>query len=251
MKRHLRIFAIALLALPLIGAKFWESKNYKEWSEKECLDLLAKSPWCFTNSFGQLDRIGMSSANIPGSTQSGQAGETASGPTWGERESIITFDFRLMSAKPVRAALARLQMIKNPDVPGIEERIDQYVNSDPGNEIVFQVIFSVKPKGDSSAHDILEFLRRAALADFHGTTYLASDRSVPLTAYIPPSERNPNPAFVFSRVDPEGKPYFTGQEKSISLRSALKINTKGKLRQFDIFFQMKPKDMKFQERFEM
>jgi len=254
-KKHIGLLFVVLLALPLLAAKFWETKNYKEWSEKECMDLLTKSPWCFSNGFGQLDQIGMNTpqANIPGTTRGAQASEAATGPTFGERESTITFDFRLMSAKPVRAALARLQMIKNPDVPGVEEKIDKYVNADPGNEIVFQMIFSVKPKGDSSGHDILEFLRRAALADFHGTTYLRSDRqdNIPLMSYIPPSERNPNPAFVFSRADKEGKPYFTGDEKSISLRSEFKINTKGKLRTFNIFFQMKPKDMRFQDRFEM
>jgi hypothetical protein len=254
-KKQTTLLLTVLLALPLMAAKFWESKDFKKWSEKECMELLTKSPWCFSNSFGQLDRIGMNApqANIPESTRGAQGAEAASRPTFGERESTITFDFRLMSAKPVRAALARLQMIKNPGVPGIEERIDKYVNADPGNEIVFQITFSVKPKSDSSVYDILEYLRRAALADFHGTTYLVSDHSgnVPLITYIPPSERNPNPAFVFSRVDAGGKPYFTGDEKSISLRSELKINTKGRLRTFDVFFQMKPKEMRFQDRFEM
>jgi hypothetical protein len=40
--------------------------------------------------------------------------------------------------------------------------------------------------------------------------------------YEPPTEKNAFGLFVFPRFDPSGKPYFTGNEKSITLRSDLK-----------------------------
>jgi len=231
MRNRKRAFAILVLfALPLIAAKFWETKKFTEWSEKECNELLTKSPWAFKQGFGQF---------VPAIGQ-------ATG-TFGERESQVFFHFRLMSAKPVRMALARLQTMKQPSSPAIEQQVQKYVNADPGNEIVIQIECSADPPSDSGLYDITQFLRSATLATFNTTLFLSApgkDRVAPVS-YIPPGPRNPQGLLVYPRFDASENPHFTGDEKSISLQGALRIPTKGTTKTFDLFVRMNPKDMKF------
>ncbi len=233
MRNRRRAFAVLiLLALPLVAAKFWETKKFTEWSEKECNELLNKSPWAFSQGFGQFSPIGQ------------MAG------TYGERESQVFFQFRLMSAKPLRMALARLQTMNQPASPAVQQQIEKYVNADPGNEIVISISCSTQPPSDSALYDINQFLRSATLATFNTTLFLAApdkDQIAPVS-YIPPSPRSPQSLLVFPRFDASGKPHFTGEEKSITLRGTLRIQTRGTPTPFDIFVTMKPKDMKFEDR---
>ena len=234
MRNRRRAFAILVLfAVPLLAAKFWETKKFAEWSEKECNELLKKSPWALSQGFGQFAPIGQ------------MAG------TYGERESQVFFHFRLMSAKPVRMALARLQTMKQPASAALQQQVEKYVNADPGNEIVIQIDCSTQPPSDSALYDISQFLRSATLATFNTTLFLVApdkDQVAPVS-YIPPGPRNPQGLLVFPRFDASGKPHFTGDEKSITLRGPLRIQTKGTARTFDIFVTMKPKDMKFEDSF--
>jgi len=229
-KRRRSALVLVLLALPVLAAKFWETKKFTEWSEKECNELLTKSPWAFKQGFGQFaPAIGQATG------------------TFGERESQVFFHFRLMSAKPVRMALARLQTMKQPSSPAIEQQVQKFVNADPGNEIVIQIDCSADPPSDSGLYDITQYLRSATLATFNTTVFLAApgkDQIAP-TSYIPPGPRNPQGLLVFPRFDASGKPNFTGDDKSISLRGSLRITTKGTAKAFDIFIKMNPKDMQF------
>ena len=59
--------------------------------------------------------------------------------------------------------------------------------------------------------------------------------------------------FVFPRFDPSGKPYFSGKEKSITLRSDLKIPLaqRGGVESYSIFVKMEPRKMVLQNEFHM
>ena len=58
---------------------------------------------------------------------------------------------------------------------------------------------------------------------------------------------------MFPRFDESGKPYFTGKEKSITLRSDLKIPIaqRGGRVNYSVFVKMDPKKMTFQNEFSM
>ena len=65
------------------------------------------------------------------------------------------------------------------------------------------------------------------------------------------SRKNAFGLFAFPRSDSSGKPYFTGKEKSITLRSDLKIPIaqRGGRETYSIFVKMEPKKMLLREEF--
>ena len=57
-------------------------------------------------------------------------------PTFGEAESTQVFEFRLMTAKPIRMAMARMQMLQKPNDPALMDQVMKYVNTQAEKEIV-------------------------------------------------------------------------------------------------------------------
>jgi len=221
-----------LVVIPLLAADFWEKKEYTEWSEKECNKLLKKSPWAFSNSF-------RTTANL-GSTDTGQ------------RETGEIIEFRLLTAKPVRMAFGRLQLLSRPNDPALLEQITSYVNSPVGDEILVQISYRGLLGTSPQVQNLAAFFRSATLALFANNTALAASDNihVPISNYLPLSSERSNPIFVFPRLADDGKPHFTGKEKSISLRSEFEPDALGS-REYRIYVKMKPKDMIFQGEFEM
>ena len=140
--------------------------------------------------------------------------------------------------------------------PAMKDQAEQFVNQPVGNEILIQVQYPARPPGISAIHDIQNFFRRATISDFQGNTFLTSSESkqpIHISRYEQPNEKNAFGVFVFPRVDPSGKPYFTGKEKSITLRSDLKIPLaqRGGSENYSIFVKMEPKKMVFHPEFSM
>ena len=97
------ISVLILTVVQLLAADFWEMKDYTMWSEKECMKLLRKSPWAFSESF-------RTTANL-GSTETGV------------RETTEIIEFRLLTAKPIRMAFGRLQLLQKPNDEALKEKI--------------------------------------------------------------------------------------------------------------------------------
>lgn len=246
-KSRISLIWIALIATPLFAAKFWETKEFTKWSEKECLEVLSKSPWAYSNSFGNVPPIGDQTAGID------KRFSGASEPMWGEVESTQVFEFRLLTARPIRMALARMQMLRKPGDPSLKDQIMNYVNAPPGREIVIQIGFRTVPTGAaaSAVHDINRYFLSATLADFRTSTSLASERSgvVSIAAYLPPGPDRSFPAFVFPRFNASGEPNFTSETKQITFRSELTPTVSGQKKKYDIFIRMNPMQMLYKEEF--
>jgi len=222
----------SLIVIPLLAADFWEKKEFTEWSEKDCYKLLRKSPWAFSNSFRNTDNLG--------STETGT------------RETGEIIEFRLLTAKPVRMALGRLQLLSKPNDAAVQEQIMGYINSPPGEQVLVQIGYRNLVGTSPYIQNLAAFFARANLSTFINDTSLsASDNvHVPISDYLPVSNERPNPVFVFPRLAEDGTPHFTGKEKSISLRSVFETGQIAS-KKYKIFVKMKPKDMMFQGQFEM
>src|SRR5512135_124868 len=148
-RRHKSFLILALLiAVPLFAAKFWETKDFTTWSDKECNEILSKSPWAYSNSFGEVPPIGDQTAGIDRRTTG------MPDPSFGEAESTQVFEFRLLTAKPIRMALARMQLLQKPNDPALLDQVMKYVNTPPEKEIVIQIGYRTIPTGSSAAQDI-------------------------------------------------------------------------------------------------
>ena len=159
----------------LWAADFWQQKEYTSWSQKDCEQMLSKSPWAYqydhTNFYRPATNIPNSGGNA--TLTEGQANAGLE-PQQGERESRITFQFILATAKPIRMARAQIGMLQSPDM---KAQAEQFVNQPVGKEILIQVQFSSRPPGISAIHDIQNFFRRATIKDFQGNTFLTSSDS--------------------------------------------------------------------------
>jgi len=213
----------------LWAADFWVDKDYTTWSQKECETLLTKSPWVFSNALFEANPY------VP-----------MTGGDQVTRERTVTFRFRFLSAKPVRMAIGRLQLLQKPGDSSLGEQIKGMVEqpADQANSILVQVEFSVTPPGDPVVRDIHSALLNGNLSRFRDSTVLGSSKNVivPVVEYRAPNARQTNPIFVFPRVDEKGNPYFTGDEKWVSLRTEI-LNYK-------IYARNSVEKMKFRGTFE-
>jgi len=236
-----------LVATPVFASNFWETKEFTSWSEKECLEVLSKSPWAYSNSFGNVPPIGEQTAG------SDKRFSGAAEPMWGEVESTQVFEFRLLTSRPIRMALARMQMLRKPGDRSLQDQIMKYVNAPVGREVVIQVGFRTVPTGasPSAVLDLNRYFLAATLADFRTSTSLASDKSgvVPIVAYLPPGPNSSFPAFVFPRFNAAGEPNFTSETKLITFRSELTPTVAGQKMKYDIFIRMNPRQMMYKEEF--
>ena len=243
-RQNKAVFICALLiAVPLFAAKFWETKEFTSWTDKECNEVLTKSPWAYSNSFGYVPAIGSQTAGIDSRSQG--AGEA----NWGEAESTQVFEFRLLTAKPIRMALARMQMLQAPNTPSVQEQVMKYVDAQPGKEIVIQISYRTVPTGSSAVYDIHRYFLGATLADFRASTSLAADKVgiIPIAAYLAPGTSRSLPAFVFPRFKDSGEPNFTAETKQVTFRSVFAPIVGSNKMKYDIFVKMNPKQLVFKE----
>ncbi len=234
-------------ALPVFAAKFWESKDFTKWSEQECTEMLKKSPWAFTQAFGNAGPAVLSNPDTP--TPPNAADPSGlSRASYGERESSQIFEFRILTASSIRAAIAQLQVLRN---PALKEQAKRIVEAKTGDQIIIQFEYRSEPPGSSAVHEIHSYFLHATLSEFRTETYLSSDTVdlMPVKDYLAPNDKRPKPAFVFPRFNEKGEPLFTGQEKNISFRSLFQPEVAGKKQAYKIFVKMNPKDMWFQKAF--
>jgi hypothetical protein len=148
-------------------------------------------------------------------------------------------------------AFGRLQLLQSPEDSSVRQQVMANIAAPQVKDIVVQISYRTVPPGSSSAHDIHSFFLHANLATFNTNTYLegGNRKDIALTAYLPPNPNRSNPAFAFPRFDSSGAPMFTGDEKSITMRSEFTPEIRGRKQKYNIFVRMKPKDMRFKGAF--
>lgn len=240
------------LVFSLFAAKFWEKKpDYTTWTEDECRDLLKDSPWSL--AFTHVYNRNMAASMSPNPSDAGDSRGAVGGETMtGEREVVSFLQFRLLTAKPIKMAIGQLQLLQNPNNEEAKKRVTEYVEAGKGDQIVFQISYSTRPAGSSILRDWDTFFRQASLPDFQNTTYLTGSPSgnIRLSGYRRPDANNPNPVFTFPRLNEKGEPYFTGAEKSVSLRSDFTLQMRGYREKVNLYVKLDPKKMVFNNQFE-
>ncbi|GEM_PF-626087 len=116
------LLAVALGTLAASqGGEFWQKKDYRQWSEKDCRKLLENSPWAQKHT---LSEVFIDSTATPGAGRSdpvqGSAAESGRIPGPLERTSTeraresrpqLFYQAQLRSAMPIRQAIVRLTQI--------------------------------------------------------------------------------------------------------------------------------------------
>lgn len=219
-----KIFGLACVLLAgsfLLAGNFWNEKPYTEWSKEEASKILSDSPWV------ELQKISPTGLGVEENRRSGGGRPGGGSLTRGSQgrpgrlgaQRTRRYEYRLVSAKPVRMAWARLNMLAGSwDV----EQAQKYVDSESAKNTIM-IAVKVPPQQDRAELD------QATTSDLQETTFLKlkkSKRKIGLARYVPPSEAgNVWGYFIFPRQE-DGEQPITVSEKEIEFESRLNKDTK-------------------------
>jgi hypothetical protein len=230
--RSLVFFAFLAVSF-LFAAKFWESKPYMEWSEKEALQVLNNSPWGDTHTI--TDTSQMFYQPTPRSAQPGDDRNI-------NREVYRHFRIRWISAKPVRMAISRLTLLRAQKAGASnaaqEQDLKRFVDSTFGDHIVIGIDFETNEQ--KYRGELFSLFAAMTIGDLQNNTYLvrASDGGKNfISEYYPPGDKGLGAQFVFPR-NVKGEPFITPASGTVRLVTNLRDRYS-----FTVLF--KPKDMLF------
>lgn len=126
------VAALLFVAAPAL-AQFWLRKDYGRWTQQECRQMLRRSPWADTYSLKAV-------LFQPVQQESVVEGR--------ELEPEITYTAQLLSARPVRMAVARLQQLdpRYKQLSGeqrteLDRQLREYVAAEYPDTIVVQLVY--------------------------------------------------------------------------------------------------------------
>src|SRR5262249_44635079 len=173
----------ALLFVHLLGLiglaqskDFWVKKDYRTWTDKECLKLLDDSPWANHYAFAQIyiDPL-----------------QTNSTDRERQQNPSIEYKVQIRSALPVRQALVRLSQINNKYDQMTEEgrkafdqNAEKFLSGGSRDLIVMHVRYSATVQNDD--RDLSRHWRNQTIDTLKNFTYLiAGGEKVPLSGFRP------------------------------------------------------------------
>ncbi len=184
-----------------VAGQAFQSKPWKQWTEKDAFRLLEDSPW---------------------------TGEQGSGQ--------ITVQITWRSARPVRLAVARLAQLRQPELT--EEQLRQVVDSEASRE---HYVIALEPRAHPSRipasdpprlqdaflgfslRDLKQELETMTIERFKNTTYLVTPGKPKVWAvgYLSPLDVGGDAGlFLFPRFDGQGNPHFDEGDAEIRLISS-------------------------------
>ena len=219
------LMVLFAIVAPALAAKFWDEDSYSSWTDKQCFEVLTDSPWVVDFKKRYIDRI----------------------PNW---DHVLRFT--MLSAKPVRLAIARLEYLRNPSEKQ-KAVMDRWLKAPQEAEIVIGITSFAAPEEYAPLRDedVEKFFQEASLEDFLDKTELVvgkSKKSIRPSKYIRPSSQNALPLLIFPRNDENGQPFVTGKEK-IELKADLVLDILGGQMRYKVRLKLKPKKMIFKKDF--
>jgi len=228
---------VMLIAFPISLSAQWNKKPYTEWSEKDAKKLLENSPWAQTQIFSD-------TSNEFGTGRRGVAGAT-------DENSVdysshhLDIRIRLLSAKPVRQAFARIitLMQKGQVSEQLAAQLKGFATKDASDYIAISIDCDTK-ESKSEVREFKALLDNRTLADLKTNTYISGKggERVYIAAYRPPSSDNLGAQLIFPRLI-NGAPFITPDSEEIHFYS--EISTK-----YILNMRYKVKDMTFDGKLE-
>jgi hypothetical protein len=140
----------------------------------------------------------------------------------GEKEIFNTFYVRILSARPVREALARLQQIQYgydglPDE--VRRRFDDYAAADLLSGFGDWIVVAVSFRSNNPGEEILvrRFFQKNTPETLRNKAFLSTEQfsQVPMQAYFAPRDEGIGAKFVFPRLI-DGAPIVSQKSKSVA-----------------------------------
>jgi hypothetical protein len=214
---------ILLLALvpTILGKDFWKEKSYKEWSEKECSEMLQNSPWA-------RDYTQQSAVTIMGNDD-----RTLSD----SKPPYLKYQVQFRSALPVRQAIIRMAQIdqKYDDLkPEQKQQFDKQAESFLAQDMSKIVIVYITYETNlptlylDIAHDLKSKTTESVVPEAY--LYGSKGDKVLLRQFIAPQGAQRSFQFIFPRQY-KGKEILGPKDKGLNLEF------------FDIYMEFKTDKM--------
>ena len=196
--KQLALTLSLLLALSLLVTAQKKFKPWNEWNEKEALKMLNDSPWGQT----QIETNTSEMFYSPTSDRVRNASRDSQGAY--NQATNIGYGIRFLSAKPIRQAIARQLILKNPQMT---EALTAFANQKSDQFIVVAVDYNSADRRLSGP--AMQIFSSANVGTLKNTTYLErkDGKRVFLDKYLAPTDDGMGAKFVFPRQF-EGKPFI-------------------------------------------
>lgn len=204
----LLLFSILPLTVIAQSGNFWDTKDYRKWSEKECRKLLESSPWANEYTITQILIEPLQNA----STERAR-----------EQRPEIKYQAQLRSALPIRQALVRLSQINqkydqlSPEQKQtFDKQTDEFLTRQFPDTVILYVQYSSNVQFDD--RDLVQYWRKQTTDTLKNFVFLigSDGRKIPLQKYTVGDGAKRDFQFVFPR-EYEGRPLVTAQDKSLKL----------------------------------
>jgi hypothetical protein len=190
------------------SGNFWNSKDYKQWSEKECKKLLESSPWANDYTITQVLIEPLQNS----STERAR-----------EQRPEIKYHAQFRSALPIRQALVRLSQITQgyeqllPEQKQLfDKQSEEFLTHSFLDTIVLYVQYSSNVQVDD--RDLMQFWRKQTTETLKNFVFLigSEGQKIPLQKYSVGDGAKRDFQFTFPR-EYEGRPVISVNDKSLKL----------------------------------
>jgi len=211
------LVAMGLISFAIQADDFWVKKDWKEWTEYDCRQMLQDSPWARSTGVG----LPVSAhAYLPNDGNSvSKEMRTPSGG--GDAIRYVVADW---STAPVRQAYIRLAQIQNNYEkmdPALKKEFDakaeNFLNEKFGNVILIHVTYGGGGSG-SGGESPAEYWRTVSEDQVLKSAFLINQREerIPAAQFISPKGAEPVFELVFPRLQ-RGEPAVQQNDKSFSI----------------------------------
>ena len=231
----MRLTSVCLVALLFANVAVGQKqKPWTEWTKKEIEKTLNDSAWGQTQTEGEAassddsGAITQVAAPRAADRQLSRTGETGEA----KPSHVVKYHIRFLSAKPVRAAFARMVMLskQQPDEE-LTGQLQTFIDRDFADYIVVSV--GIEVADQKMAPPLQRVFTTAAVDELKKTVYLErkDGKKLFLMDYRAPVEDGMGAKFVFPRMF-EGRPFLAENDTVrfvAQLTEKMKLNTRYKL----------------------
>jgi hypothetical protein len=194
-----------------LAAEFWEKKEYKQWSQKECSKLLDKSPWT--------DNFTLTSVGI---LEMGSKDKNASDA----QQPYVKYQVQFRSAAPVRQAIVRQMQIaqKYDSLPAdqqqaFDKNAESFLKADFADAVVVYVTYETNNRVNDQ--ELASYWQTQTVALLKNSIYLSNTKGD--KAWIAQFSAGQGGQRNFQLIFPRqvnGAPLLGPQDKSLKLEFA-------------------------------
>ena len=238
MKRNNFIIAATLILLSVLASTMAQKadKKWTEWSKKDALDMLEKSPWAQTQTETDASEMMFSPTSAPGVNGARTTSNDDSRLTQGATNQAVNVKFhvRFFSARPIREALIRLMELGQTAKPTADAvaRMHNFAEVKSESSIIVAVTYEATDQRSGNA--VMQALNSAAIGTLKNSTYLqrSDGKQLFLEEYVAPGKDGFGARFIFLRM-PDEKPFIDASSKEIrffaQVNGSIKIDRRFKV----------------------